>query len=116
MGVFTFATCQCDLPQSSRAREITDKNNGLKQELQTVVFIDAEEETCPPARLRSDSRAGNRAESAAGVLTSGALAALLPLARRALGNTLLELLHVRIELRLMFGRQCGAQIVPLRLE
>lgn len=33
-----------------------EKDNGLKPKLQTVVFIAAEEETCPPARPRSLSR------------------------------------------------------------
>lgn len=44
-------------PASRRVGPHTpEKNNGLKPKLQTVVFIAAEEETCPPARPRSLSR------------------------------------------------------------
>src|SRR5512142_923932 len=73
-------------------------------------------ENVPTRTPELDSRAGNRAVLAAGVLRGGRPTALLPSARRSLCGALLELFHVRVELGLIFRRQRGAKVILLRLE
>jgi hypothetical protein len=54
--VIRIRTASAVLPRRGVGHHAPEKNNGLKPKLQTVVFIAAEEETCPPARPRSLSR------------------------------------------------------------
>jgi len=66
----------------------------------------------PALTLASDPRCLR----AGALLSRTATAALFELALAALSNALLQLLHVRVELDLILGRQRGAKVIALRLE